>query len=382
MAVRDLLVEDLHTTRSTDLYNIGNSIEVDAAPMLTWPYDTTYRNHVPFSPHQTEQMTVRKGPDADSVCDLDGNSETVRISGAVGFVLENCIVRKGLNGAVFLYVTDTGAKLDATLRGDALVLYPTLNPHFAYDPSVATYENDPVISIGGRPMSRNPPFNARLDLLGNDPQLMRNRSTDENELYFLSQYLYMATPSQVLLDGVSSQIVAQPPDPDALYRAHVREALGLTGKLIVKDSRFIGGGKVLTADATDLWANLAECLNAPITDLPDASTDEKGCSGSYTSIVRGLVPGRTEVFGYAPDGGALTLPDPFAPRGSVHASWVEFIGVRATGVSQAELVTVLPGAGDGTQAPLHVTAADDVPFDAATRAWPVPDPPVVLPQLP
>ena len=165
MSVRDLLVEDLSCTTS-DLHNIANCIEVDAAPMLTWPYDTSYRTYIPFSPPQTENYTIRKGPDDDSYCDLPGNSETVRISGAIGLLVDGCTIHKGLNGGVFLYVTDTGAKLDATLRNVTILFDPTQNPHFAYDPDLPASENDErSFSISGAAsMSRNTPFNYRLDL--------------------------------------------------------------------------------------------------------------------------------------------------------------------------------------------------------------------------
>ena len=55
--------------------------------------------------------------------------------------------------------------------------------------------------------------------------------------------------------------------PDALYRVHIKEELGLTGKLVCKDSHFVGGGQILSAGPEDLWeTNTLYCNNLPVAD--------------------------------------------------------------------------------------------------------------------
>jgi hypothetical protein len=373
MPVRDLVVEDLKCVRAPNLNNQANCIEVDAPPVITWPYDDAYRpTPVPFSPGQTTNMIVRKGPDDDSYCDLGGNSQTVRVSGVIGFVLQSCLVRKGLSDGIFLYVTDTGAKLDATLVDDAVYLDPTADPHFVYDPALPTRDNDALITISGRPMSRNSPFNNRLDVPAGDPQLSTNRALDEAQLYYLSKYLHHATPSQVLIQGLTSQVGAGS-DTDAQHRVHIKEELGTTGKVMV-DGRFFGGGQVFSADSEDLWANTITCPNPRVVDWSTATADQKGCVATYT---RELIAGKIENFGYRADGTPITLPDPFAPIGTVHGSWFEISG-SATNVAQPDAIRILPGRGD----PLMTAPVANGRVSISVTNDPAPEPTVVLPPLP
>jgi hypothetical protein len=383
MAVRDLLAEDVRCTRSDDLTNPSNCIEVDAAPMITWPFEASYRSWVAFSPPQTTNYTIRKGPNTDSICDLQGNWQTVRISGAVGFRLENCVVHKGLNDGIFLYVTDTGAKLDATLMGDVIDLNPQSNAHFAYDATLPPMENDALITVSGRGMSRNAPFNQRLDLPASDAQLAANRRADQNELYFDQAYVYASTPSQVMIDGCTSMVLASltGADSDSENRVHVKELLGISGKLIIKDSKFFGGAKILSADLPELWGNTVSCVNAFVADWTGVSPDQKACTGAYVTTERALLAGRSEVLGYTSATTTMDLADPFVPRGNTHGSWFELINVSGS-VSNAEAITVLPGTSSEIQVALRAALPDGQHVSVSTKAWPPADPPVTLPTLP
>jgi hypothetical protein len=380
MPVRDLVVEDIRCTRSSSLANQGNCIEVDAPPMVTWPYDDAERPAaVPFSPPQTTNITIRKGPDDDSYCELAGSSQVVRISGAIGFVLDGCLVRKGLADGVFLYVTDTGAKLDATLRNDIIYFDPNVSPWFAYDTTAPARDNDALVTVSGRPMSRNSAFNHRLDVPASDPQLTKNRARDEAELYYLSKYLHRATPSQVLLDNVTSQVAAGSAS-DSAHRVHIKEELGLTGKLIVKDSRFLGGGRILSADTEDTWANTISCPNERVTNWSTATPAQKDCDGAV--YIRSLVAGRMELFGYSADGTPLMLPDPFAELGTVHGSWFEVINGTATGIAEPDAIRILPGRPTEAFPVVTSSAMDGAALNVSTMHWPMADPPVALPTLP
>jgi hypothetical protein len=304
------------------------------------------------------------------------NSQTVRVSGAIGFVLENCRVQKGYaNDGIFLYVTDTGAKLDATLRGDTVVMDPATPSYGRYNlkqPSFiparfdannneifqdSSVLNDPLITVSGRSMTESVSFNYRTDLAPDilvDPdhpqkgsQLDANRRMNAYALMFRKPYQYRETPSQVLIDGLTSQINMT--GNDALYRVHIKENFALSGKFICRNCSFSGGGMVMSAALADLWAYVTNCINdpAPGGDTHLLTKDQQACSGKTAQSGRSRAPGIVKTLGYDSAGNAVTALDPNGIYAREHGQYFEFINATQTGLHQPSSIVIRPGAWDG-----------------------------------
>jgi hypothetical protein len=279
-----------------------------------------------------------------------------------------------MNDGIFLYVTDTGAKLDATLRGNTVFMddttprygkYNLTRPSFIpkrfdsnnneifQDPSVL---NDPLITVSGRSMTESLSFNYRTDLApdilvdpdnpGRGSQLEANKRMNAYALMFRKTYQYRETPSQVFIDGLTSQIGAL--GNDALYRAHIKENFPLSGKFICRNCDFTGGGMIMSADLPDLWAYVTNCVNdpAPGADTHRLTKDQQACVGAASQAGRSRAPGITKILGYDSSGKPVTAPDPNGIYAREHGKYFEFINGTQTGVHQPAAVVIKPGSWD------------------------------------